>query len=232
MLLLGSLPAVLLGLAACLRRRDQPVCRFLLGGLLLAPVPAALTAEGTPHALRSSAMLPFLLAIAILGWELLLPVLLRRGLLAVAGVLLVTAGAEAGAFEHDLFVDWPGRAVMAFDAGELDAITRAHQLAGGHTIELSSSLDQPYIQALFGLRPDPHEVVRRGLAAVGATVTAPDRMGDTARPGDILVLAPGDQPPPGAQPLFDEVVTVTRPEVTVVVGSGGDTVTLVTVYRR
>jgi len=32
---------------------------------------------------------------------------------------------------------------------------RAAQLAGGHEVLLSTSLDAPYIQALFYLKPDP-----------------------------------------------------------------------------
>jgi 4-amino-4-deoxy-L-arabinose transferase-like glycosyltransferase len=231
MLLLASLPAVLLGVATCLRHLRGPLHRVLLGGLLLAPVPAALTAEGTPHALRASAMLPFLLVIAVLGWAMLLPTLLDRRLRAVAVVLLVAAGGEAAAFEHDLFVDWPGRALAAFDSGEVDAIQRAHDQAGGHLVHLSTTLDQPYIQALFVLRPDPRDYLRRGLAAVGMELTAPGRMGDDALAGDLLVLAPGDQPPAGAQPLFEEAATVRSPVFTLAAPESSGVV-LVQVYRR
>jgi hypothetical protein len=217
--------------ATCLRHLRGALHRVLLGGLLLALVPAALTAEGTPHALRASAMLPFLLAIAVLGWAMLLPTLLDRRLRVAGVVLLVAAAGESAAFEHDLFVDWPGRALAAFDSGELDAIQRAHDQAAGHLVHLSTSLDQPYIQALFVLRPDPRDYLRRGLAAVGVQLTAPDRMGDDARAGDLLVLAPGDQPPPGAQPLFEETATVSSPVVTVV-GPGSSSVVLLQVYRR
>jgi hypothetical protein len=231
MLLLGSLPAVLLGLAACVRRRHDPMCGFLLGGLALAPVAASLTAEGTPHALRASAMLPFLLVVAILGWEALLPALLRPRLALVATVLLVAAVLEVGAFERDLVVDWPQRSLTAFDSGEADAILRAHRLAGEHTVRLSTSLDQPYIQALFVLRPDPRDYLRQGLASVGAALTPPGRMADLARPGDVLVLAPGDTPPAGSVPLFEEQVTVGSPVATVV-GPQTETVDLVDVYRR
>jgi hypothetical protein len=231
MLLLGSLPAVLIGLAACLRRWREPMCSFLLAGLVLAPVAAALTAEGTPHALRASAMLPFLLVVAVLGWEALLPVLLRPRLALPAALLLIAVTVEAGAFEDDLFVDWPGRALTAFDSGEADAFLRAHTLAGGHTVDLSTNLDEPYIQALFVLHPDPRDYLRRGLAAVGAELVAPADMDSAARPGDVLVLAPGDQPPAGSVPLFREQVTVTPAEFSVV-EPAVEVVDLVDVYRR
>jgi hypothetical protein len=161
----------------------------------------------------------------------LLPTLLDRRLRAVAVVLLVAAGGEAAAFEHDLFVDWRGRALAAFDSGDLDAIQRAHDQAAGHLVHLSTSLDQPYIQALFVLRPDPRDYLRRGLAAVGVQLTAPARMGDDAQAGDLLVLGPGDQPPAGAQPLFDEAATVGSPVFTLA-GPGSSSVVLVQVYRR
>ncbi len=231
MLLLAMLPPVLLGVATCLRHLRSPLHRLLLGGLLIAPVPAALTAEGTPHALRASAMLPFLLVIAVLGWAVLLPSLLDRRLRAAALVLLLAAGGEAAAFERDLYADWPGRALGAFDTGELDAIQRAHDQSAGRLVHLSTSLDQPYIQALFQLRPDPQDYVRQGLASVGVELTAPDRMGDDAHAGDLLVLAPGDQPPAGAQPLFEETATVGSP-VFSLVGPESSTVVLVQVYRR
>jgi hypothetical protein len=231
MLLVASLPAVLVGVVLCLRRHRRPFERALLGGLLLAPVPAALTAEGTPHALRACAMVPFLLVLAGLGWSVLLPALLDRRVRLAATVALAAASAEVAAFEHDLFVDWPGRALTAFDTGEADAIRRAHDLAGGHRVLLSTNLDQPYIQALFVLRPDPHDYVRRGLAAVGMGLDSPDGMAADARPGDLLVLTAGDSPPKGAQQLFLEQVSVTSPVVTVS-GPDSSVVPLVAVYRR
>ncbi|HEX6493334.1 MAG TPA: glycosyltransferase family 39 protein, partial [Candidatus Dormibacteraeota bacterium] len=231
MLLIASLPAILLGVVHCLRRHRDPFSRALLGGLVLAPVPASLTAEGTPHALRACAMLPFLLVLAALGWAVLLPALLDRRVRVAAMVALAAAAAEVGAFEHALFVDWPGRALTAFDTGEADAIRRAHDLAGGHRVLLSTSLDQPYIQALFVLRPDPRDYVRRGLDTVGMRVDAPESMAADSGSGDLLVLGVEDAPPPGAQQLFIEQVTVASPVVTVA-GPDSNVVPLVTVFRR
>ena len=231
MLLIASLPAVLLGVVHCLRRPRDPFSRALLGGLVIAPVPAALTAEGTPHALRACAMVPFLLVLAGLGWAVVMPALLDRRVRLAATVALVAASAEVAAFEHDLFVDWPGRALTAFDAGEADAIRRAHDLAGGHRVLLSTSLDQPYIQALFVLRPDPHDYVRRGLDVLGMRVDAPDSMASDAHTGDLLVLGAGDAAPQGAQQLFVEQVTVASPVVTVA-GPDSNVVPLVAVFRR
>lgn len=231
MLLVSSLPAVLAGVAVCLRHRRRPFERVLLGGLVLAPVPAALTAEGTPHALRACAMVPFLLVLAALGWSALLPALLDRRVRLAALVALAAATAEVGAFERDLYVDWPGRALRVFDTGEADAIRRAHALAAGHRVLLSSNLDQPYIQALFVLRPDPHDYVRRGLAAVGMRLDDPEDMAADSRAGDLLVLAADDSPPQGAQRLFVEQVTVASPVVTVA-GPDSNVLPLVAVYRR
>jgi hypothetical protein len=56
-------------------------------------------------------------------------------------------------------------------------------------------------------------------------------MGDDALAGDLLVLAPGDQPPAGAQPLFEEAATVRSPVFTLAAPESSGVV-LVQVYRR
>jgi hypothetical protein len=199
---------LVVGLVACLRRWREPMARFTVIGAVLAPVPAALTMEGTPHALRAASMVPFLLLLAIYGWQELLTLLTRRVLLAVALGLAVAV--EAGGYWYDLYAQWPARSLAWFDAGEGDAIAHADAIAAGGTVVLSRSLDVPYIQAYFRLRPDPSAVSRRGLAAVGMREAGPAELA-IASPGDILVLAPQDTPPPGAVLLAEETVTVTYP---------------------
>jgi hypothetical protein len=196
-----------LGAAICLRRfRSDPFCRVLVLGAALAPVPAALTADGTPHSLRAVLMLPFLLAFSVYGWGFLAAALPGRGIVAaaLAGVVLV----EAGGYFYDLYVPYPGRVLGYFDAGEGPAIARAASLAGGHTVLLSTSLDQPYIQALFHLRPDPAAYVRDGLDVLHMRVEPVDAIAQDAQPGDLMVLSPSDPLPPDAQVLFTEQRTV------------------------
>ncbi|GAC1342195.1 MAG: hypothetical protein NVSMB29_13630 [Candidatus Dormibacteria bacterium] len=208
MLSVAILPVLLAGVIGLVRRRRERLARIVLAGLLLGPVAAALTAEGTPHSLRATTMLPFLLAAIAIGWAELLPlVTARRGLAVAAGLLL--AGSY-GSYLWDYGAEYPGRSVRAWDTGEAPAIAEAHRVAGGHRVLLSTSLDEPYVQALFVLRPDPALYHERGLDAVGVRLAAPEDMTSLARSGDLLVLAPGDRAPGRARLLDRITYTVDR----------------------
>jgi len=201
-LMLASAPAILFGLAACWRRRVEVLARFALAGIVLAQIPADLTRESIPHAARTATMIPFFLLVAAYGWSELLPVLERRPRVSriLAGVALVQAVVYFG----DLYITYPLRAERLFDAGIADAVLRAHAISGGHRAILSRDLDQPYIQALAALKPDP-----RGTLA-GKLDWLRLRQADTgdafigAQDGDVVVASPWNLPPPGASLIFDE----------------------------
>ena len=201
-LMLASIPALLLGLMACWRRRHEALARFALVGILLAPLPADLTREGIPHAPRTATMIPFLLLIAAYGWADLLPILRRRP--GTARALAALALVQAVIYFGDLYITYPIRAQPLFDAGVADAVLRAHATAGGHLAVLSRDLDQPYIQALTALEPDPRGSLDSKLARLDIRQSD---FGDAfigARPGDVVVAPPWDQPPADARLLFDE----------------------------
>jgi 4-amino-4-deoxy-L-arabinose transferase-like glycosyltransferase len=244
MFLVATLPAIAVGLVVLIRRRGEFVPRFLLVGLVAAPIPAALTNDGTPQALRASAMLPLALTIAAFGWQAMLPWLRRtRGALVVVSVLVLL---EAGGFMIDLYTRYPDRALRAFDAGELSAVSDAHALARGHRVVLSTSLDQAYIQALFALRPDPpasvmhatadgdnrayHDAVLRPL---GMSEASPAEMTSVAHSGDLMVMAPEDEAPAGSSVVERITATVGGGEVFAVGGTPGPAVqVLAVVWRR
>ncbi|HET9052313.1 MAG TPA: hypothetical protein VFO60_11475 [Candidatus Dormibacteraeota bacterium] len=222
MLLVTTLPAIVAGGWFWWRRGDM-LSRLLLCGAALAPVPAALTADGTPHGLRSAVMAPFLLAIAAPGWAVLAGLLAsRRGLAALA---VVAVAVDVGGSAWDLMVRYPNRVeavptassgqatttLEAFDAGELDAISRAHAAAGGHIVWLSDRLDEPGEEALVALTPPPRstgsvEGDRAAELAEAGAVEQQDAgaIGSLAGPCDILVLAPDESAPPGSTELFSE----------------------------
>lgn len=207
MLLVTTLPAIVLGAAVCIRRfASDLLCRILVLAAIAAPIPAAVTAESTPHSLRAAIMLPLLLAFSAYGWPLLLGALRTRRV--VAAALAAAVCVEAGAFFFDLYAQYPQRALAWFDTGQGDAIAAAAQLAGGHEVWLSDALDTPYIQALFRLRVDPHDYLRDGLDAVHMRVEKLGTIAGEARPGDLVVLAPGDLPPPQTHPVLTEEQTV------------------------
>jgi hypothetical protein len=236
-LLVTTAPLVVMGLVRCFRTWQEPVSRMLLAGLVAGPVPAALTADGTPHALRSAAMLPFLLVIMALGWAELLPLLSPRRL--VAACVALALAVDAGGFMWDLFVRYPDRSLLYFDSGQVAAVQAAHALAGGHRVYVSNALSidgQMYIQALFALTPAPvsepqDDSAPSELAEVGVTVLgSAAEISGAAQPGDVMVLAPGETAPPGSTLVDSEQVTVAPDAVTV--PDSASTVVLVRVWRR
>lgn len=204
-LLLVTLPAILLGIAVCLKRWREPLPRFTLLGLALAPVPAALSLEGTPHSIRAAVMLPFLVLASAFGWQRILPFLQCRRV--VAGMLAVVAVVEGVAFFNDMYHYWPQRSALAFEAGLGPAVVQAQRLAGGHEVMLSDRFEAPFIFAYFWLQPDPHAVAQHGLAALHMRQGTPA----SATPGDIMVVAPGEKPPSGSTLLWQATITIDSP---------------------
>jgi len=198
-LFLTAIPPVVLGLIMAYRRRGEPMARIALLGSLLAPIGPALTT--TVSSRRDVVALPFLLLLLAFGWEALLPILRASRWRAAAAVALVVV--VAGPYYLDYALVYPVRAALAFEAGQIEAITRAHDIAGGHTVLLFYGARDPSIQALFALRPPPG--LADPLGAVGVRLlTRADELA-TAQAGDIIVLQAGDPPPPaGATLLFEE----------------------------
>lgn len=208
MLLLVTAPAVVAGVVYCIRNLRDPMCRFVVLATVVAPIPAALTAEGTPHPGRSSTMIPFVLLLAAYGWRLLWPELLRRrALLAALGLFAVI---ECAGYFIDLYSAFPARSALWFEAGQQAAIHHAHEAAGGSPVVISSSFGLGYIQADFALLPAPAATTDQALGSVGASVLSPQQM-SAAPPGALLVLAPGDSPPPGAVLVETETITLNSP---------------------
>ncbi len=207
MLLWITLPLIAAGLVAAWRKRGQPFMRFVFLGTLAAPVAAALTQESVPHALRASLMLPFLLVLAIEGLILVgeLAPPWRRVAASGAAVALVVQGVL---FTVDMYATWPARSALDFDAGEIDAISRASAMSNGAQLLLSNTLDQPYIQAAFTFRPTPPSSFTEDSAGPllsEMNMALVDPAAPPVRPGAIAVLSSGDPVPPGAQRLFNEV---------------------------
>ena len=205
-------PLLLAGLVVCWRRRAEPMPRFVILCLVLGPFAAALTQNGgEPHALRSACMLPFWIALAIYGaagaadWAGGRTV---RQLVTVGAVVLGLL-AQGALYTRDMFSAYPARSAAAFDTGEEPAAILAHDAAAGHTVFLSSSLDEPYIEAFFGLRPEPPaqpvaEASAIGLAKLRMRIVDPQSAAGLARPGDVLVLASGDEVPASATRIATE----------------------------
>jgi hypothetical protein len=210
MLLWVTAPLLLAGILVCWQRRREPLVRFLIAAILLAPIAAALTNNGTPHALRSSVMLPFLIVLAVLGADgIRLALRGRAGLgRAVTAVLGLGLLAQGAVYTLDLYAAYPNRAAADFDTGEIAAITTARAVAGGHHVYLSNTLDQPYIEACFALLPAPpsRQVTDDAtlvLEALGLQVVPPASVEASASSGDMLVLSQYDASPQSGWLLVD-----------------------------
>jgi 4-amino-4-deoxy-L-arabinose transferase-like glycosyltransferase len=232
MLLVTTVPLLLAGMLVCLRRIREPLPRFLVIGALLAPIPAALTAEGTPHSLRAAVMLPFLLAFMAYGLGALLPLLRTRRL--AAAVLAAAVLVETGGYVVDMFTAYPSRALTAFDTGEAPAVQRAVELAAGHEVYVSSSLEGASIQSLFALHPDPpseQDTADSALATVHIHIADIGNIDAVARPGDMMVLSPNDRVPAQAQVVWVDRRTLSSGPVEAY-SSGPGTVDLVVIARE
>jgi hypothetical protein len=129
-----------------------------------------------------------------------------------------------------MYATWPARSALDFDAGEIDAITRAAAMSGGQQLLLSDTLDQPYIQAAFAFRPPPPRSFTAGseaplLAAMNMALIDP--ASPPARPGAIAVLSVGDPVPAGAKQLFYEVT----PRALLAIGTAPVQYETIVVYR-
>src|SRR6202022_637785 len=139
LLLAVTLPLLLLGLWACWQRRTEVLPRFVLLCLLLGPVAGALTYP-VPHALRSAIMLPFIFALAAFGLGAIRRFAARWP---VVSVVLAAAPAVPGAlYTVDMYAAYPVRAAEAFDTGAVPAVLAAAHAADGHTVYISSTLDE------------------------------------------------------------------------------------------
>lgn len=212
MLLITALPLLLAGIFHVARHWRRPLYRFLLIAFCLGPVSAALTEEGTPHALRSADMLPLLILFCGLGLHELLSLVAhrRRTWQALTAAAVVAIALPGLAYQDDLFGAYARNPHVqaAFDSGEIAGIEAARRIAGSHTVFVVDDgwLDQPYIQAAFRYLPVPPE---RPVNDNVAALLAPLGMRDVADPaavtmvtGDVVLQGVGDVAPAGTTVAF------------------------------
>ena len=195
----ATIPLMIIGAVWLAARRRTAYARFVMLGALVAPVPAALTLFA-PHALRGAGLFPFLILIMVEGTSWVWTQLRTHLVVAIALVAIVLASATP--YFVDFFGGYPARAEVGFEAGEGPALAMAYTdaAAGGHRLILSAALNQPIVQLMYavGAAPPQSDFLRRARITEVATLAQLD----TAEPGDVLVIGPGDTPPPRAHLLF------------------------------
>src|ERR1700694_366271 len=190
-LYLGLAPLLAWGLVGIWRRRKEGFWRLIALGLVLAPVPGALTAQFS-HSLRNMEAIPFLLLIAALGAAELSKDLegipRRTGFAAGLAALLLV---EMASFTFDYFTAYPQRIWWWFDAGLSTAVDAADaSRQPGQVLVLSDQIDQPVLMYAFLTRVDPRTYRRFGIGGARAT---PGHLPDGRYLSGTVVIAKPDE---------------------------------------
>lgn len=180
-------PLLIVGAVAVGRRWREPFWRLIGLGALVAGVPAALTVHAE-HALRTIAVVPFLVIIMALGAAELIRLLSGQRWIAVAlGVVVLV---EIGGFMTDYFTDYPIRQAYWFDPGLETAIATAQRTPHQGPIQLSNRIDAADVMFAFFSREDPRTYRASGIAGGGAVVGP---VGEGRLPSGSVVVAKPDE---------------------------------------
>jgi len=186
-LLLWMLPFAVLGGAWCVTRAPRSVLAFAaLAWLALAPLPAAITDDGVPHAARGMLGIvawPIVVAIGVdLAWR----AIPRRRTVAAGFAILILA--ETGSYYRDLYERYPLRSGGAWEYGAARTMAAVRSLTppgASACIGTISYFTFPHYERWY-LSGVPFHVVERDVDRCGA-------------PGDVLALPADDPAPPHAR---------------------------------
>lgn len=187
MLYVTLAPLLIVGAVAVGRRWREPFWRLVGLGAVAGGIPAALTLN-FGHALRTIAVVPFLIIVIALGGTELIRLLSGQRWIAVAlGIAFLV---EMGAFMTDYFTAYPTRQAFWFDPGLQTAIARAERTPHQGPIELSDHIDQAPTMFAFFSQEDPRTYRANGIAGGGAAVGA---VGEKRLPPRSVVVAKPDE---------------------------------------
>ena len=127
--------------------RQRPFLRFLLAGLLLSPVAAAMTTE-LNHSLRAFSLVVFLILLSAVGMNALFE---RSGKLpvSIATIALAAVAINAGLYVRDYFTRYPAVSVAAFENfGFKEALENAVAATTGKVV-VSTNSHRAYVQLAF-----------------------------------------------------------------------------------
>jgi len=171
-LLIPTVLLLVVALVVVRRHWQQPFVRYLLAGLLFAPIAAALT-EDPHHSLRAFSMVVFAIVLSAYGLQGLKPVLARS--------MIGLTAACAVAYTLHYFLIYPPESAVAFENfGFKQTLIEALSRSQGRVI-LSEDGNVPYINLLFF----GSMVGARAPMLVGTLADA--------RPGDAYIFYARDQ---------------------------------------
>jgi 4-amino-4-deoxy-L-arabinose transferase-like glycosyltransferase len=206
-LLIVTAPFLLWGLIYSAWKWREPFHVFCIIGFFAAPAAAAVTTNDIPHSLRAATMIPFAIALTVIGFGQVLSLLRGRNAKVLVLVLGAMLAVEGAGYAIDQFGAYPSRAAALFDTGIPRAIQVAESQAHGHAIILSSHIDEPYIEAFLVSPPPPptHATAdddnSAGLTYLHMTVDDPLLL-FTASAGDLVVLGAGEIAPSNSVQVY------------------------------
>jgi hypothetical protein len=180
--------ALAVGLVTLWQVRGERFWRLVFLGLLMAPIPASLTADFS-HEIRNLEAVPFYIAIMALGVWRVAPLLAGHRLVAagLAGLL----GLQAAIFLSDYFTRMPQRMSDWQTAGFQQAVVASLDVAHGRPIALKPDLfsAETYdpkaseIAFAFFAGEDVRDYRRAGIAPVNASI----EQEDAPVPGAVVI---------------------------------------------
>ncbi len=212
MLLWIAAPLILAGLWEAWRRRGERPVQMIAAGLMIAPVAAALTTDGQPHATRAITAVIFWAVLAGMGVKRLLEVLPRPGIVSL--VIALLACVNAGVFTADYFGGFRDRAFAAFDGGKGIVLKEVFARRANRPLHVPAPLlNHPRMEVFvpywgnlpvaewlkggpssFGIHPWTGETAAEGLIVHNWYLDAPD--------GTLSGARRSGGPPAGARSIF------------------------------
>ncbi|MEA2660905.1 MAG: hypothetical protein QOH08_477 [Chloroflexota bacterium] len=186
-LLLWMLPFAVVGVTSAISRaRRSALAAVAIAWLMLAPIPAAITDDGVPHAARSMLELLAWSILVAIGIEIVRTHLARGSAAtrwAAAAIFVVAAAAETVDYYGDVFTDYPIRSASAWGSGTAATLREVALHTGPGATACIGTLSRftfPHVVRWYlGDRP-PFTVIEG----------SPERC---AAPGDVVVLSPGER---------------------------------------
>jgi len=187
-LFLWMLPFAVVGGAWCLAHaRSEALAFIAIAWLALAPIPAAITNDGVPHAGRSLLELVAWPIIVALGMTAIWRALAARHRPYVFAAVAILALVESASYYRDVYSTYPVRSASSWQSGTAETMADVRRLtpAGGTAcIDTLSSFTFPHL-ARWYLEGVPFRVIEHDDTQCRAS-------------GDVLVLAPDAAGPAGA----------------------------------
>ena len=188
-LLLWMLPFAIVGGAWCIAHARRDALAFIaIVWLALAPIPAAITNDGVPHAGRSLLELLAWPIIVALGMTAIWRALAARRRPYVLVAVAILALVETTSYYRDMYTTYPVRSASSWQSGTAETMADVRRLtpAGGTAcIDTLSSFNFPHL-ARWYLDGVPFRVIEHDDTQCTAA-------------GDVLVLAPDAAGPAGAR---------------------------------